>query len=157
MASPKGENRTLRVRIRGRCILTFSWHLRINVFLLRNYVFNWIGAYLRCGEPEGRKPNAASQNPGSMQFSGFLAFSIFWFPYEKMFIFPIFQIMYFFIPLTLIENCRAYGINTQKIALPKNVIFCHIKATLGRAGLKNTERRNFVDFLNQSFINVRGL
>ena len=110
VAKPKGGNRTLRVRIRGRCNLAVSWHFQLSDFRTKNFSF--------------------SQSS---------------------------KIMYFFVPLTLIENCRAYGINTQKAALPKNVIFCHIKPTPGRAGLKNMERRNFVDFLNQSFINVLGL
>ena len=48
--------------------LTISSHLMKHLFLVVCGVFNEIGAYLRCGEPEGRKPNAASQNPGSMYF-----------------------------------------------------------------------------------------
>ena len=117
MASPKGGNRRLRVRIRGRCILnvsltsheklvsykmlcfqlnwslspswrirreetercesesgvhvflTCSWHLMKNLFLVKCYVFNRIRPYLGCGEPEGRKPSALYQNPGSMHFN----------------------------------------------------------------------------------------
>ena len=67
VANPKGGNRTLRVRIRGRYILTFSWHLMKKVDFLKYYIFKWIGTYPVCGEPKGRKPNAASQNPLSIQ------------------------------------------------------------------------------------------
>ena len=66
VANPKGGNRTLRVRIRGRCIFDAFRRLMKKNFLIKCCVFNEIGAYLRCGESDGRKPNAASQNPGSM-------------------------------------------------------------------------------------------
>ena len=61
VANPKGGNRMLRVRFRGRCL--FAVFLTSNENLVSNKLlcFNEIGAYLRCGEPEGRKPNAASQ------------------------------------------------------------------------------------------------
>ena len=39
---------------------------------LKYYGLHWIRAYLRCGEPEGRKPSALYQNPGSMHFNVFL-------------------------------------------------------------------------------------
>ena len=48
VANPKGGNRALSIRIRGRCIF---------------HVFDGIRAYLWCGEPEGGKPNALYQNP----------------------------------------------------------------------------------------------
>ena len=35
-------------------------------------VFDRIRGYLRCGEPEGRRPSALYQNPGSMHFNVFL-------------------------------------------------------------------------------------
>ena len=37
-------------------------------------VLHQIRAYLRCGEPEGRKPSALYQNPGPMHFEVFLTF-----------------------------------------------------------------------------------
>ena len=40
VANPEGGNQALSIRIRGRCILTFSSHLIKNVVLLKYYVFN---------------------------------------------------------------------------------------------------------------------
>ena len=45
-----------------------------NLFLIKWYVFNRIRPYLGCGEPEGRKPSALYQNPGSMHFTVSLTF-----------------------------------------------------------------------------------
>ena len=75
VANPKGGNRTLRVRIRGRCILNVFLTCNEKLFLIKCCVFNEIGAYLRCVEPDGRKPNTASQNPGSIHFNVFLTSS----------------------------------------------------------------------------------
>ena len=67
VSNPKGGNQALSLSESGvDTCLTFSCHLAKFVFLLKCSVFKEIRAYLRCGEPEGRKPNAASQNPGSM-------------------------------------------------------------------------------------------
>ena len=60
VANPKGGNRTLRIRIRGRCIFNVFLTCNEKLVLIRYCVFNEFGAYLRCGEPEGMKPNAAS-------------------------------------------------------------------------------------------------
>ena len=69
VAKPEGGNRTLRVRILGRCIFNVFLTSNEKLFLIKCFVFNEMGAYLCCGEPKGRKPNAASQNPGSMYFN----------------------------------------------------------------------------------------
>ena len=66
--NPKGEiNRSLS-ESGVDTFLRFSWHLAKHVFLLKCNVFHRISAYLRCVEPEGGKPSALYQNPGSMYF-----------------------------------------------------------------------------------------
>ena len=55
VSNPKGVNRALSIRIRAQY-----------VFSTKRYVFVRIRAYLRYGEPEGGKPSALYQNPGTM-------------------------------------------------------------------------------------------
>ncbi len=68
VADPKGGNQALSIRIRGRYIFNVFLTYNENVVRLKCYVFDWIRAYLRCGEPEGGKSSALYQNPGSTHF-----------------------------------------------------------------------------------------
>ena len=72
MPNPKRGNQTLSIRIRVDTFFMFSRHPNENIFLIKWHFPNGIKAYLLYAEPEGGKPSALCQNPGSPHFSCFL-------------------------------------------------------------------------------------